>query len=623
MITSEKVLRHYDPKAPLVLQVDASMMGVGAVMLQPEKGTLKPVAFGSRVLTDAEKKYSQIEKESLAIVFGVTKFRQYLLGRHFTLKTDHKPLITLCGEHKPIPQMASSRIKRWTLLLTAYDYTIEFIPGKENNCADFLSRSPIEGNASSEEKETVQVLFTNEEVIKAEVVASETRKDPILKKVLYYTRFGWNDQPTEELLPYYNKRLDITTEDDKLVWNDRVIIPTSLREILLNDLHTEHLGIVKTKQLARKYMWWPLIDRDIENKVKECLVCQETAKKPSETQQAKWSWPAGPWKRLHLDFAGPYEGKMFLVIVDAYSKYLEIVPMTTTTSSNTIAALRHLFSHFGLPDHIVTDNGTQFTSNEFGTFLRLNNILHTKTSPAHPATNGLAERYVGHFKTKTTQMKISNDPLQVRLDKFLFTYRVTPTTFGKSPAELLMNRQPKTRFNSLRQKGLQDLKQQVKIFQENSEFKAVFKPSQAVFVLNFGKGAKWLPGIVQKEISPRNYEIQVDDVIWKRHCSQIRPRYIPTFLMERRRNEIDLSAEIPTTPDEPMSTQAQVQRQEPSNQPVMSTPTSKERKGEETTTKQPRASKDTVQEPNKELTVPEPRYPQRHRRQPERLIVGH
>ena len=424
-ITSEQVLRHYDPSAPLVIQVDASSIGVGAVILQPEDGTLKPVAYASRILTNVEKKYSQIEKESLAIVFGVTKFRQNLLGKHFTLKTDHKPLITLCGEHKPVPQMASSRIKRWTLLLTAYDYTIEFVPGKDNCCADFLSQNPVEEQPTTEEKETVQVLFTQEGVINSDVVSVETKRDPVLRKVLFYTRFGWTEKPTEELLPYCSKRVDITTEDNKLIWNDRVIIPTSLREILLNDLHAEHLRIVKTKQLARKYVWWPMIDRDVESKVKECVVYQETAKKPSDTQQAKWSWPVGPWKRLHLDFAGPYEGKMFLVIADAYSKYLEIVPMTTITSSNTIAALRHLFSHFGLPDHIVTDNGAQFTSNEFGTFPRLNNILHRTTAPAHPATNGLAERYVGHFKAKTTQMKISNEPLPVRLDRFLFTYSVT------------------------------------------------------------------------------------------------------------------------------------------------------------------------------------------------------
>ncbi|XP_028517964.1 uncharacterized protein K02A2.6-like [Exaiptasia diaphana] len=123
--------------------------------------------------------------------------------------------------------------------------------------------------------------------------------------------------------------------------------------------------------------------------------------------------------------------------------------------------------------------------------------------------NGLAERYVGHFKKKTTQMKANEEPLQERLDKFLFTYRITPTIVGKK------------RFDLLRQRSM-ELKQQVKIFQDNSDFEAEFKPNQAVFVMNFGKGGKWLPGVVLKEISLRNYEVQVEDFIWKRHCTQMR-----------------------------------------------------------------------------------------------------
>ena len=122
---------------------------MGATLLQPEPDdSLLPVAYTSRILTSAEQNYSQIERESLAIVFGVTKFRQYLLGRHFTLLTDHKPLITLMGEHKPVPQLASARIKQWSLLLAAYNYTIEFIPGKQNVYADFLSRRPIDAEPS-------------------------------------------------------------------------------------------------------------------------------------------------------------------------------------------------------------------------------------------------------------------------------------------------------------------------------------------------------------------------------------------------------------------------------------------------------------------------------------------
>ncbi|KXJ08290.1 Retrovirus-related Pol polyprotein from transposon 17.6 [Exaiptasia diaphana] len=114
---SDTVLRHYDPAAELILQCDASSIGIGAALLQPgQDGELQPVAYASRTLSQAEQNYSQIERESLAIVFGITKFRQYLLGRHFKLLTDHKPLIILLGEHKPVPQLASARIKRWALL---------------------------------------------------------------------------------------------------------------------------------------------------------------------------------------------------------------------------------------------------------------------------------------------------------------------------------------------------------------------------------------------------------------------------------------------------------------------------------------------------------------------------
>ena len=123
---------------------------------------------------------------------------------------------------------------------------------------------------------------------------------------------------------------------------------------------------------------------------------------PNLSKPASCSWPGGPWKRLHLDFAGPFLDKMFLVLVDAYSSYRDIIPMTHATSVSTIAALRHVFSYFGLPEHLVTDNGSQFTSREFKTFLSANDIQHTTTSPGHPATNGFAECYVGEFKRKNS-----------------------------------------------------------------------------------------------------------------------------------------------------------------------------------------------------------------------------
>ena len=278
------------------------------------------------------------------------------------------------------------------------------------------------------------------------------------------------------------------------------------------------------KQLGRRYLWWPGLDKEIEETVKLYHSCQEAPKAPPAPNPASWSWPGGPRKRLHLDFAGPYLSKMYLVIVDAYSKFVEVVPMGQATTTNPIAALTRVFSYFGLPEHLVTDNGSQFTSAEFQKFLKENDIEHTLTAPGHPATNGLAERYVGEFKDKLNKIGDTGETVQTKLDRFLLTHRAAPTSLGKSPSELLMNRQPRIRFSALRFKTS---KQEVKVFQHNLDNKPKFKPEKPVFVRNFGKGAKWVPGRITETVSPRNFNVQVGDTLWKRHEEQLRPRLIP------------------------------------------------------------------------------------------------
>ena len=142
-----------------------------------------------------------------------------------------------------------------------------------------------------------------------------------------------------------------------MLWGDRVI-PESLHEILLKDLHAKHLGIVRTKQLARNYLWWPRLDAEMESTVMVCHSCQELSKSPKRSEVGMWSWPYGPWKQVHINFAEPEEnGQMYLIVVYAYSKYLEIIPMFKNDATKTIDKLRHLFSTFGLPEHIVSDNG--------------------------------------------------------------------------------------------------------------------------------------------------------------------------------------------------------------------------------------------------------------------------
>ena len=193
------------------------------------------------------------------------------------------------------------------------------------------------------------------------------------------------------------------------------------------------------KNLARQYVWWPKIDCDIEAKVKGCSTCAVSGPDPPPTVLHPWEWPKKPWSRVHLDYAGPFLGKMFLLIVDSHSKWIDVHITSTSTTAVTIEKLQLTFSSLGLPEILVTDNGSSFTSSEFTDFVKVNGIQHVRTVPYHPASNGLAERAVQTFKT--CMKKLAGGSLQDRVNSFLFKYRTTPqTTTGISPAELLMGR---------------------------------------------------------------------------------------------------------------------------------------------------------------------------------------
>ena len=149
------------------------------------------------------------------------------------------------------------------------------------------------------------------------------------------------------------------------------------------------------KNLARMYVWWPGISQDIESTIHHCEQCQLQQSVPP---LRPWSWPTTPWMRLHLDYSGPFEGTMILVLIDAHSKWIEAVHTPNSTSSTVIEELREKFAQFGIPQTIVSDNGMYFTSAEFESFLRGNGIQHLTTAPYHPASNGLAERAVQIIK---------------------------------------------------------------------------------------------------------------------------------------------------------------------------------------------------------------------------------
>lgn len=450
-LASTEVLAHYDMSLPLRLDCDASAYGVGAVLSHTfPDGTERPIAYASRTLSAAEKNYAQIEKEGLAIIFGIKKFHKYLYGRQFALVTDHKPLMAILGSKKSLPTLAAARLQRWAVLLMGYQYDLEFRRSEQHSNADGFSRLPRPSateRADASEKGTTSFNLhqINAVPLSGRDLRNATEKDPKLSAVLRYTRAGWPEEVPQELQPYHSRRTELSIEAGCLFWGVRVIVPEKLRAQVLSELHASHPGIVRMKGLARAHVWWPGLGTSIEQTAYNCEACQSNRKQPPPAPLQPWPWPPTPWDRVHIDYAGPFQGYMFLVVVDSHSKWLEVIPMKSTTTEKTLEVLRSLFGRYGLPRQLVSDNGPQFTAKEFEECMQANGITHIKSPPYHPATNGEAERFVQTFKRSLRAGVDDGGTVHQKLSQFLLAYRTTPqATTGVAPAELFLKRHIRT-----------------------------------------------------------------------------------------------------------------------------------------------------------------------------------
>ena len=536
LLMSNRVLTHFDDQLPLILECDASPYGLGAVLShQMPDGSERPVCFASRTLTKAEQNYSHLDKEALAIIFGVKKYHQYLFGRQFGIKTDHKPLTHIFHESKAVPSMASGRIQRWALMLGAYDYRIQFRQGKANANADALSRLPLP-SADYQTPQPAELIHLMEHLettpLSGAQIKTWTDRDPILARVRRWVLEGWPEkkpstESTEEFLPYTRRRLELGVEGGCVLWGCRVVVPKRGRDRALQMLHEAHPGIVRMKSLARSYIWWPGVDRDIETCVKKCTTCQTVQKDPPVAPLHPWLQPNRPWTRVHIDYAGPLEGKMFLLITDAHSRWLEIHPTSTSTSSATIELLRKSFASLGLPEVVVSDNATAFTSYEFTQFLKLNGIRHVRTPPYHPASNGLVERTVQTFKEGFK--RLMKGSLNTRLARFLFKYRMTPhSSTGVSPAELMFGRKLRSQLDLLRPDAARADQQAQDRRRETHDRRAKqrnFTVGDNVYARNYRDGPKWLPGVLCQMEGSVLFQVKLHDGrIMRRHVDQLRSR---------------------------------------------------------------------------------------------------
>ena len=353
-------------------------------MQKDKDGEERPVRFTSRTLSKAERNYAQIEREGLAVIFGVTRFRQYLWGRRFTLVTDNKPLSSILGPKTQFPALAAARIQRWALILAAYTYDVEYRRSEEIPMADFLSRLPCPTTGPEEDETTVCFMENMERLqpLTADQVKLATSRDVLLAEVSQYVKSGWPARTSAELQAFSSKKDELSITSGCLLWGARVVIPMKLQDQVLDELHDSHPGITRMKMLARSYVWWPKIDQDIENRVRQCAGCEEVrSERPPSVFLHPWEHTRNPWERVHLDFAGPMRGRYYLVLVDSHSKWPEIVPMKDITAGATIRELTSIFARFGIPIQLVSDNGPQLTSQEFENFMEKLGIKHIRVAP--------------------------------------------------------------------------------------------------------------------------------------------------------------------------------------------------------------------------------------------------
>ena len=265
-LTSSRVLAHYNPKLEVQLAVDASPVGLGAVISHiTTEGEEHPIAYASRSLTPAEKNYSVIEKEALAIIFASCKFQQFLYGRRFTLLTDHHPLTLLFGPKKGIPPIPASRLQRWAIQLSAYQHDIKYRSSKQNANADTFSRlqcrTSTDNSPSEEEAKDVNRLQVARVPVDARLLREETSCDPILSRVVHFTLNGLpgKEEVPDNLKSYYFKRNELRVEEGCLLRGTRVVIPAKHQESV-----SAEPGFVWMKVLACLHVWWSTLDTDIE-----------------------------------------------------------------------------------------------------------------------------------------------------------------------------------------------------------------------------------------------------------------------------------------------------------------------------------------------------------------------
>ena len=458
VITTLPVLAYFDKTKKHTIQCNSSKKGLGAVLLQESK----PVMYVSRALTETEQRYSNIEREILAIVFALERLNHYTFGRTITVQSDHQPLQSIW---KKSIVSASSRLQRLLLRLAHYDINIEFLWGKENVIADALSRvCPLQPNNSKIKHSNIDVIPIHHITQSAQVSRTRlqelrlaTQSDPTLYSLAKTVHEGWpqsrKDCP-KQLLDFWSFRQEISKEDGLLYKNQKLIVPPSERLETLEVLHLGHYAVNKMQlnhfslTLHQSYhgTWW-----------------QQTCLRPRTLNIYYWwtttvgSLYCASWAALH---------------------------------PKSVQEMKAVFAKLGVPNVIVSDGRPQYTSVEFKDFTKQWQIEHQVSLPRNPQSNGMAEHCVQTMKASLIKTMEEGEDVDLAL----------------SPAELLNSRKYKTLLltcivptrlqQSYRQIMDQGKQIQAQLYNRNTRVLPRLKQSQKVVVQLDPDKNIWTPAVI-------------------------------------------------------------------------------------------------------------------------------
>jgi hypothetical protein len=349
----------------------------------------------------------------------------------------------------------------------AFSFDVQYKKGCENVIPDFCSRFPKfeTVNKIVNEEEENDEAFINavlEEEDLTSRIQTESEKCPEIKEICEFMENGW---PKKNALlgtnrNYFLIRQELMVNNGTLLRGQRIVVPESMRADILRRAHECHLGIQKTKLRLRSSYWWPNMGKQVEELIRDCYACAQASKSlkmgpsPSKEGLPSLPIPSMAWQRVAIDIKGPMNDlpaseRYAVVLIDLFSKWPEVLFISSTESHIIIQFLKSVFAREGYPEEILSDNGTQFCSKEFSDFLCDHDIRHVKTPLYNPESNSVVERFNRTLAEQVELARIEKVSIRTYMQQFLQIYRSTQhSTTGCSPTLLLHGREIRTKLNT-------------------------------------------------------------------------------------------------------------------------------------------------------------------------------